>query len=503
MSDDPLLISTLATPRQQDGDPRATVPCVTVVCHPDPQRIGERALLAPLLVRQPALISRTQPHFAQPGSAAKQPLADPHLSREPIRLLRGAAPGSVRVEGAPGVPAGEGAELSAEAVQRGVVLQLSSRIALLLHETADQAPQPVDGILGQSDAIERVRRKLVRLADLEAPVLVRGETGTGKELIAAALHQLSRRSARPFVAVNMATLTESTAVGALFGYARGAFTGAHARHHGLFERADGGTLLLDELGDAPLSVQAMLLRVLETGRITPLGDEQDRLVDVRVIAATELDLDIGTGSGAFRAALKHRLAGYELVVPPLRERRDDIARLFVHFLRIELRTLGCEALLDSEAANPAPPLRSALIARLLEGTFPGNVRQLNNLARQAAFNAAETQLIDLCDDEFSDGAAPELRSGGAGEDAAAPDEHALLAALERHQFSPLRVARELGVSPSTVHFWMRRAEIRRAVDIGPDELERARAECGGDLAAMAQRLRVSQRALRLQLRRGG
>jgi two-component system nitrogen regulation response regulator GlnG len=401
MSDDPLVISTLATQAPGRERVKVAVPCATIACHPDPRRIGERALLTGLLVRQRALISRSEMLFAHAGDERRRPLADPYLSRDPLRLLPGPTDGSLILENLPeraqidGNAAGGTCQLPTTALQDGVLLQLSSRVLLLLHGTAAQPPLAIDGILGHSDAVDRLRRQVARLAELEAAVLVRGESGTGKELVAHALHTLSRRRAEPFVAVNMSTLSEATAVGTLFGYARGAFTGAQARHHGLFERANHGTLFLDEIGDTPQSVQPMLLRVLENGRILPLGDERERSVDVRVIAATELDLEAGTPTGSFRQALKHRLAGYEVAVPALRERPDDIPRLFVHFLRLELEALGCEGLLDCDESSPSPALRSQLIAQLMRRAFRGNVRELINLARKVALDALDSGELEF------------------------------------------------------------------------------------------------------------
>jgi two-component system nitrogen regulation response regulator GlnG len=513
MTEERLLISTLLTGGGIRSRSKIRVPCVTVACHPDPRRIGERALLTPLLVRQAVELSRIETMFAQPSGGSSRPLADPYLSRDPVRLVHGPERGSVVLDGLParaqldGRPVAAAQVLSAAMLEHGVLVQLSSRVLLLLHASAAEAPQPVEGILGDSDAIDEVRRTLVRLAELDTSILIRGESGVGKERVAQALHASSKRRAHAFVAVNMATLSESTAASALFGHARGAFTGAVARHRGFFERADGGTLFLDEVGDTPQAVQPMLLRALETGRIQPLGQDDDRAVDVRVLAATDADLEgdvretrphAGT---AFRQALKHRLAGYEISVPPLRERVDDVPRLFVHFLRAELEQLGRAQLLDGGDDVTEPPLRSQLMARLMRRPFPGNVRELFNLARRVAIDAAASGVIELGDEAASP--APEAVTAAASEPPPGPsiDETALLEALERHAFSPQRVASELGVPPSTVHFWMRRAGIRRGADLGPEELEQARAECDGDVTAMARKLRVSERAIRLALRR--
>ena len=465
MTDSPLLITTLPVSETPSGRPRPRVLCLTLLCHPDPARIGERSLLTPLLVREAVRLSRGDVQFARPGHETGKPLLDPYLSRNPVVISAGPEL-SVALAGLPAnaqldqQTISETCTLSAQDLERGVLLRLSQRILLLLHATAAEQPLAIDGMLGYSDVIERLRRQIARVAEHDTHVLIRGESGVGKERVAQALHARSRRAGRALVSVNMATLSEATAAATLFGYARGAFTGATARHHGLFERADGGTLFLDEVADTPQSVQPMLLRVLETGRVQPLGDEKERQVNVRVIAATEHDLDAGPYASSFRSALRHRLAGYEVVVPALRERLDDIPRLFVHFLRMELRELGIEHLLDSDASNPNPPLLAPLMSQLVQHPFPGNVRELANVARRLAVDALETGGFDLgahtarivscaIDSLAISRDAMSVDTPGEAQEPPAIDEAALLEALERHAFSPLRTAAELGVKMGT------------------------------------------------------
>ena len=526
-SQEPLLLSTLQTAARADARIRATVPCLTLACHPDSRRIGERALLTPLLVRKPVLLSRVDTEFALPGSSSSRPLADPYLSRNPLRIVAGPAPGSIALEGLSSKVAidgeliAEGHVLPAHAIEAGVVLQLSSRIVLLLHAASGDQPTEVEGLLGHSDGIEGVRKRLRHVAPLDIPVLIVGETGVGKECVAQAVHAQSVRAEKPFVAVNMATLTDHTASAALFGHARGAFTGALARHRGFFERASHGTLFLDEVADTPAEVQAMLLRTLETGRVQPMGDERDRGVDVRVVAATDGDLDDGVTTGSFRGALKHRLAGYEIHVPPLRRRPDDIPRLLVYFLGEELHTLGRASALEHEAHSAQPPLAGELVARLLTYPFPGNVRELRNVARQLALELITTGHVALTPEldarltpkpagctaptkapampaaatvHAPTARRPERATHDLGEDA-------LLAALEEHGWSPHRAAAALGIATSTIHYLLRKAGIRRATDLDDAELIAASERCGADLHEMARALKVSPRALRLTLTR--
>ena len=306
---------------------RTTIPALTVLFHPDMRRIGQRLLLTELSAGGVCRLSRTAPRFAEPDDSRGGPLADPYLSRTPlllaglaggaVRLVRNAMPGALGVDGE---EVGAEVELSADRIARGVVLELASRVVLLLHEhTLDPRFEPdCFGLVGDSQAMQRVRREIRRVADLALPVLIRGETGTGKELVARAIHRHGSRRSGPFVSVNLAAVPASLAASELFGAAKGAFTGSVRQQAGYFQRADGGTLFLDEVGEAPQEVQVALLRVLESGEIQRVGSQAPRAVDVRLVAATDLDLDRAGDDGDFRAPLLHRLAGYEIFLPPLR-----------------------------------------------------------------------------------------------------------------------------------------------------------------------------------------
>ena len=236
--------------------------------------------------------------------------------------------------------------------------------------------------MGCSDALGRVRDEIRVVGDLPVPVLIRGESGTGKELIARAIHRESRRAAAQYEVLNMATLSPTLAASELFGHVRGAFTGAERSHEGCFVRADGGTLFLDEIGEAPLDTQAQLLRVLETHDLRPVGGSVTRQVDVRVIAATDSDLETAVRLGRFREALFQRLAGFRVQVPPLRERRVDIGPLIYHFVRLELASLGLADLLGADEDDREPWISATTIARLTRYHWPGNVRELRNMVRQ-------------------------------------------------------------------------------------------------------------------------
>src|SRR4051812_37631350 len=209
--------------------------------------------------------------------------------------------------------------------------QLARQVDLLQRQVRPVVPT-LEALVGDSEPLQRVKDLIVRAGTAAGTVLVTGETGTGKELAARAVHAVSPRAAHPFVALNCAALTDSLLDNELFGHARGAFTGAAAARAGLIEHASGGTLFLDEIGTMPAGVQAKLLRALESGEVRRIGENDARHVDVRFVAATNADLQTSVESGAFRSDLFYRLNVHRIHLPPLRERRGDIARLLDFFL---------------------------------------------------------------------------------------------------------------------------------------------------------------------------
>ena len=242
-------------------------------------------------------------------------------------------------------------------------------------------------LIGQSAAMREVFRNIGRIAATDLNVLITGATGTGKELVARALHRHSTRALRPFVALNTAAIPAELLESELFGHEAGAFTGAQKRHPGRFEQAEGGTLFLDEIGDMPLSLQTRLLRVLAENEFYRVGGRELIRANVRVVAATHQDLDAKVQSGAFRADLLHRLDVVRLELPPLRERREDIALLASRFLARAAQAMNLEAKRFSAAA----------LAALQDLPWPGNVRQLENLCRRLAVMAPgrEIRVQDL------------------------------------------------------------------------------------------------------------
>jgi DNA-binding NtrC family response regulator len=237
-----------------------------------------------------------------------------------------------------------------------------------------------ENLIGSGPAMQRVFETIQKVAETDLTVLVRGDSGTGKELVAQALHNRSSRRSRPFVAVNCAAISRELVESELFGHEKGAFTGADARRQGRFETADGGTIFLDEIGDMPLETQAKVLRVLQERSFERVGGSKPIQVDVRVVAATHRDLEQEVASGGFRQDLYYRLKVVEVALPPLSERSEDVPALAQRFLEQVNERLGRDKQRLSEPA----------LARLVRHPWPGNVRELRNVLEQAAVLAGGT-----------------------------------------------------------------------------------------------------------------
>lgn len=299
-------------------------------------------------------------------------------------------------------------ESAVEAIQRGATNYLrkpldSNDLIAVVNESLDKSRvdrevvmhsdseatdlSTLTGIVGGSKAMEDLLNLVERVADTDSSVLITGETGVGKELIGRAIHRLSRRSDRVFCAVNSAAFPETLLESELFGHRRGAFTGATANKKGLFEFGDEGTVFLDEVAEMPLSMQVKLLRFLQTGEVRPVGDETTRFVDVRLVAATNKNLEREVALGTFREDLYYRLAVIPIHVPPLRERPEDIRALANHFL-----------VRFAERAGKAIDGISPEAMSLLSGyAWPGNVRQLENSIERgvALCQANQIEAVDL------------------------------------------------------------------------------------------------------------
>ncbi len=535
MKDQPFTdISTAATPRRERPEPSRPTPCLTIVSHPSPMRAGERLVLGALLSVGAVAVSRVGPDFVPPGATLGLPLADTFLSRKPL-VFEGVGDGRVRLRVEPGgtqvwvedAPLTGSREFGPEELAVGVSLVLAERVVLLLHLTpaSDGAGADDLGMVGHGAGMRRVREDVVRVADLKVPVLVRGETGSGKELVARAIHQRGPRRQGPFVSVNLGAIPKELAAAELFGARRGAYTGATQEREGFFRAAHGGTLFLDEVGEAPPEVQVMLLRVLETSEVYPVGGHSPVAVDVRLITATDADLEERIRQGVFKAPLLHRLAGYEVQVPPLRERREDIGLLFQHFARQEAEALGDGHRLESRSSAAEPWLPSALAVRLVRFGWPGNVRQLRNLARQLVIGSrgqgalkATPRLERELDAGLvaSEAEAPSGReSAREPERAAAPEpeprrkpsevtDTELIEALRASGWDLKAAALRLGITrPSLYVLIDKSTSLRTAGDLTVEEISRCFHECAGNLDEMTRRLEVSRRGLQRRVRELG
>ncbi len=302
--------------------------------------------------------------------------------------------------------------------------------------------------VGSSKAVARLLETADRLARTNLPLVLHGESGTGKEVLAQRIHAKSHRADGPFVAVNCAAIPENLMESEFFGHVRGAFTGAERSHDGCFQRADGGTLFLDEIGDMSPALQAKLLRILEDGRVRPVGATEDRSIDVRVLCATHRDLQAAVREGRFRDDLYFRLAGMTFRLPPLRERPEDIRDLVQHLLG----QLNAEFGTDKRAS-------STLLARLSGRPWPGNVRELFSYLR-LLFHLVDGDLLDelpATSEPMTFQLARTERLVTAVVPMAEIENAAIRLALEECDGNRDEAARRLGISRSSIYERIRRA----------------------------------------------
>jgi DNA-binding NtrC family response regulator len=321
-----------------------------------------------------------------------------------------------------------------------------------IHLLVEEIRSDHDGLIGESPALQRVREQIAQVAPTDSTVLIQGETGTGKELVARALHEKSARRERPLIKINCAALPRELVESELFGHERGAFTGAIQQRRGRFELADGGTLFLDEVGELPPEAQAKLLRVLQEHEFERIGGARSLRVDVRIIAATNRDLHAEVGATRFRADLYFRLNVFPIVLPPLRERRDDIPRLLQHFAARTARKLG----------RTVDGISPTFVERARAYEWPGNVRELENLVERAlimsrggvldaselfAVPASAARAEPACNDTLEEIERAHIRRVLDGTSWTIEGDHG--------------AARKLGLNPSTLRGRMRKLGIRK------------------------------------------
>ncbi len=501
---------------------------LTILWHPEMHRIGEQ-FMGPA-AEGVVELSRTFPFFHQPGKGgfalghrciARAPLTIRRTALNTVEIIAADSLMEVEVNGSPLVSS---LALSSEQVDRGVVLGLGGVVLVCIHWMRG-APKAngIDGLLGVSSAAITMRDQIRQVAQTDLTVLLLGETGTGKEVAARAIHAASKCSRGPMVAVNMAALNESLAAADLFGAVKGAYTGAQNSRAGLFAEADGGTLFLDEIGDTPVTVQPMLLRVLETGDYRPLGARADQRSSARLIAATDQDLD----ARAFNQALLRRLEAFVIHVPALRERREDMGVLIAHFLQQWTAQSGISVEL------PVP-----FVSEMCNDDWPGNVRQLAQVLRRAVMAASAGEVPVLADFVRSMKLSSAARSAQRPQAAvhfpsaveslvppvalpamapadvmAIPEEEArkprlselthedIVLAMESNGWRISNAAQQLGISRPTMYKLLEsHPQIRWAEAIPQEEIRQALEQHGGDLDRCASSLKTPSEALRRQLR---
>lgn len=317
-------------------------------------------------------------------------------------------------------------------------------------------------MIGESPVMQRLFAQIEKVAPTNGRVLITGESGTGKELIARAVHRLSQRSDNPFIKVNCAAIPAELIESELFGYERGAFTGAQNRRRGMFEQANGGTLFLDEIGDMSASAQAKVLRALQSGEISRVGSESSIAVDVRVLAATNKDLELEVNEGRFREDLYFRLNVVPLLSPPLRERSQDVPRLAAAFLEAFCR----------ENDLRSKPIDEQVLTALSERVWPGNVRELKNIVERMAILSGERITIEdlpaqgrLSAPGSDDGALPAWSVNGERMTLREYRDHAersyIEATLKETAWNISRAAEKLGVERTNLHKKMRGYGLKR------------------------------------------
>jgi DNA-binding NtrC family response regulator len=340
-------------------------------------------------------------------------------------------------------------------VRRNLSRIADARLSAEFLGPGGQAFRPGSGVLGKSPPMRRIERLVARLATADSSVLITGESGAGKEVVATLIHQNSGRAPGPFITVNCAALPASLVESELFGHEKGAFTGATHRHIGRFEQARVGTIFLDEIAEIPAEIQVKLLRVLQEHIIERVGGEKSIPLNVRVIAATQVDLDEAVKDGRFRSDLFWRLNVIHIHIPPLRERREDILYLSRQFVQRQA----------SEMASPVKGLSADAEARLLAMSFPGNVRELKNILERAVALSDGPRIVardlEILDDEGADAGDWPDRATTLKQSIEAAERTAILDALARNDWVIHKTAATLDISRKSLWEKMKRHAISK------------------------------------------
>lgn len=478
--------------------------CLTIIWHPEPERIGDQAIIT----GQRFSLSRYEPAFCKPEQSGL-PLGYVGISRAPLEFTiddQGTvalkAPDSRMQIEISGQTLQGNCQVSPEQINNGVIIGLGRAILICLHWlTALPKNNEIEGLIGVSSNIQKVRDQIHQIAPTDHGVLVLGETGTGKEVVAQAIHSLSLRKHKPLVSVNMAALNEDLAAADLFGAVKGAYTGAQTARNGYFQEAEDATLFLDEIGNAPANVQPMLLRVLETNDYRPLGATKDLKTTARIVAATDQDLY----SGGFNPALLRRLESFVINLPPLRNRREDLGVLIIHLMQ------------SPSLANIADKnLSFTLLTQFATYDWPGNIRQLRHFLKRVLIGMAANEppsfasLINIPVQRITYSAEPTNTYSPSAPSSVEKQtrkklnelsEEDVLVALEENEWNIQSAAQALGISrPSMYKLMETNSQIRRIERIPINEIQQILDDVNNDIEACASRLKTPAEALRRHLR---
>jgi two-component system nitrogen regulation response regulator GlnG len=495
------------------------VPTLTVQWHPDVNRVGDSAVLADSR-GEVIPVSRREPVFHSPsGPQPGRGLEDGSLSANTVafafletaageyQLSRGPARQRVTLNGHPLTGT---RSLTDQDLDAGQVI-VAGDVTLFLHRSLHpRDPEAADdlGLIGVSDGARALRRSVRDVAAFRKPVFIRGESGAGKTFIARAIHRAGPRAKGPWVEVNLAKVGRELVDSALFGHEKGSFTGALQRHSGYFLQANGGTLFLDEIGHAPIDAQRALLKAVEDGEILPVGAARPIKVDVRIIAGTNANLAEKMRDGSFSEELFNRLNADEIIVPPLRERLEDVGILLLAKLRDELAELGQSDRLDRPtSSNERPWLGASAVGEIVRCAtrFRGNIRRLGHIAHwlvvgsgaRANADGALTNLIRAMDEDDQlamDAEAPRAAPNSLPHKPALPNAEEFHRLMEQNGHSLERVAAKLGLSRSTLHrIAQKDPTITKSSDVDDAQILAAWEQAGGDVDKAAALVKLARR----------
>lgn len=515
-----------------------TTYAATIIFHPDFSYIGATFTLPKS--QQSFEISRNSMRFCNHQHPQSTTINDLYISRKPLTLTPTKTGFDIQLhpESTPVYIDGKviypSTNYSFETNDQGLIIDFNRRVFVCIHEKNLAVKDSNQlGMLGISDEIQTIRNSICRVADTDIAVLIRGESGTGKELVAQALHKQSRRKTQTFVATNMSAIAESLVIAELFGVKKGAFTGATSDKPGFFQQADKGTLFLDEIGDARDDLQLALLRALESGEIRPVGANSNVGIDVRFISATDACLEDKLLNKQFRTPLLQRLAGYEIWLAPLRQRRVDIGLLLAKFITDYCNTLQCPELL-AEKNSQLVTFWIHFFFHAIHFSWPGNIRQLHNVVQQVVIhnrgssqptlpehivrlfqsniNTAET--LETLPSTTTSAAQKTDSSQALSNPPKAPpekpsanrkpryiDDKELIQAFENNRYDLKNTAESLGISRASIYKLVDSNPLfRKAGDLSVEEIEACFYQKDGDIEQMVGVLKVSKFALKRRLK---